>query len=159
LLTHAHFAIIPSQRGDEDKTMADVIFYELPGCPANEKQKKTLRAAGHQLIERDLSAEAWTPATLRPFFGEAAVEDWFNRTHPDIRSGKIDRATLSEEQALALLIAHPDLIRRPLIQVGETLSFGYDPNRLQAWIGIQPSADGLSCDDRHSQGRCDHGRL
>lgn len=139
--------------------MAQVIFYELPGCPANEKQKKTLRAAGHQIVERSLTAESWTALRLRPFFGDSAVEEWFNRTHPDIRSGKIDRFNLSEEQALGLMTANPELIRRPLLQVGEKRAFGFDPAKLHSWIGIQPSADGLSCDQRHAQGRCDHGHL
>jgi len=79
--------------------------------------------------------------------------------HPAIKSGQVDRHTVSAEDALALMLNDRDMIRRPLLQVGEVKSFGFDPTKLQAWIGIQPSKDGLSCDDRHAQGRCDHGHL
>ena len=139
--------------------MAQVIFWEKPGCPANEKQKRTLEAARHTLEVRDLTTEAFTAESLRTFFGDAPVEDWLNRLHPDVKSRKIDRASITETQALELMLADRELIRRPLMQVGEVKSFGFDPTKLQAWIGIQPSVDGLSCDDRHAQGRCDHGHL
>ena len=138
--------------------MVQVIFYEKPGCPANAKQKKQLEAAGHSLEVRDLTAEAWTPVRLAPFFGERPVEDWFNRTHPDVRSGKVDRNSLSAPEALALLAADPELIRRPLLQVGEDRAFGFDPVSLGAWIGLTPLGEG-SCDEKHAQGRCDHGHM
>lgn len=139
--------------------MVEVLFWGKPDCAANDKQQRTLEAAGHKVVRNDLVAEPFTPETLRPFFGEAAVEDWFNRLHPAIKSGQVDRHAVSADEALGLMVKDRDMIRRPLLQVGEVKSFGFDPVKLQAWIGIQPSKDGLSCDDRHAQGRCDHGHL
>jgi len=139
--------------------MADVTFWAKPDCPANDKQQRTLEAAGHKVDRRDLMSAPFTAESLRAFFGEAEVSDWFNRLHPALKSGQIDRHALGETEALKLLLEDRELIRRPLLQVAEVKSFGFDPNKLQAWIGIQPSKDGLSCDDRHAQGRCDHGHL
>ena len=38
--------------------MADVIFWEKPGCAGNARQKALLAAAGHRLKVRDLLATA-----------------------------------------------------------------------------------------------------
>lgn len=65
------------------------------------RQKKLLREAGHEVIERNLLPE-----------------------------------DLSEEQALRLMVADPLLIRRPLMQVGERYETGFDPARVDAWIGL-----------------------
>jgi nitrogenase-associated protein len=53
--------------------MADVIFFEKPGCGGNTRQKALLEQAGHRVIARDLFAEPWTAETLRPFFGDRPV--------------------------------------------------------------------------------------
>lgn len=135
--------------------MSDVIFYGLTNCPANAKQKQQLKAAGHSLDERDLAVEAWTASSLRPFFGERPVDEWFNRRAAAVKGGAVDPSTLDEAAALAAMIADPDLIRRPLIQVGDRREAGFDPVKLEAWIGIAPS--GESCDHKHARGVCDHG--
>jgi nitrogenase-associated protein len=136
--------------------MVEVIFFGKPDCPASAKQKAQLKAAGHHVLDHDIGAEDWTAERLKSFFGDRPTEDWFNRTHPSIRSGDIDRRTISAERALAALIADPELIRRPLLQVGERREFGFDPVRIGAWIGIDPIGD-ESCEAKHSRGICDHG--
>lgn len=135
--------------------MAEVIFYGLADCPANTKQRKQLEAAGHRLTVRDLAGEDWTRESLRPFFGDREVEDWFNRRAPAVKAGAVDPSALDEAGALDAMIADPELIRRPLIQVGDRREAGFDPNLLNAWIGL--TAGGETCDDKHARGVCDHG--
>ncbi|MBP2298599.1 ArsC/Spx/MgsR family protein [Azospirillum picis] len=134
--------------------MAEVIFYAMPGCPVNAKQRQQLAAAGHRLIERDLAATDLTAGELRPFFGDKEVESWFNRRAAAIRSGRVRPGELGESGALAAMLTDRDLIRRPLIQVGDRREAGFDPAALHAWIGL---TSGESCDDKHARGQCDHG--
>lgn len=122
--------------------MATVIFYEKPGCIGNAKQKRLLAEAGHRVEARNLLAEAWTAATLRPFFGERPVADWFNRSAPAVKSGEIDPGRFDEESALAALIAAPLLIRRPLMQVGDRREAGFEPDLVDAWIGLSAPVGG-----------------
>ncbi|WP_448202867.1 ArsC/Spx/MgsR family protein [Azospirillum sp. sgz302134] len=136
--------------------MTEVTFYGLPGCAANARQKQQLQAAGHTLVERDLSAEPFTAETLRPFFEDRPVDEWFNRRAAAVKSGAVKPDELDEASALAALLADRDLIRRPLLQVGQDRKAGFDPNALNAWIGLTPAA-GESCDDKHARGQCDHG--
>jgi nitrogenase-associated protein len=60
--------------------MAQVTFYEKPGCINNTKQKALLLAAGHQLDVHNLLTTPWTPETLRPFLAARPVKEWFNST-------------------------------------------------------------------------------
>lgn len=116
--------------------MADVMFWEKRFCAGNARQKALLLASGHTLRVRDLREEAWTAPRLRRFFGDRPVTDWFNRASPRLKSGEIVPAALDESQALALLLADPLLIRRPLLQVGERCEAGFEPALLDGWIGL-----------------------
>lgn len=139
--------------------MADVVFFGMPEDSTALKQRNKLEAAGHYVTFRDVMAEPWTAETLMQFLDGKPVEQWFHKMHADVRSGAVTPASLSAEAALGLLLSRPDLIRRPLLQVGEDRSIGFDPNFLEGWIGIAPKGDGLTCDERHKQGRCDHGHM
>jgi nitrogenase-associated protein len=118
--------------------MTAVIFYEKPGCINNTKQKAMLMAAGHEVQACNLLKTPWTPESLRPFFGNLPVSQWFNGTAPRIKSGEINPAELDEQTALALMIADPILIRRPLIQVGDIFEVGFNLEKIDAWIGLNP---------------------
>ncbi len=118
--------------------MAHVTFYEKPGCGGNERQKALLRAAGHELEVRDLLTWPWSAATLLPFLTGAPVADWFNRTSPRVKSGEVVPEAASAGEALALLLADPGLIRRPLLQVGQRREVGFLSAVVEAWIGLEP---------------------
>jgi nitrogenase-associated protein len=116
--------------------MATVIFYEKPGCINNTKQKALLQAAGHRVEARNLLTEAWTAQRLQLFLGEHPVGEWFNRSAPAVKSGQVVPEQLDAAAALALLIAEPLLIRRPLIQSGNRYGIGFDIPTIEAWLGL-----------------------
>jgi nitrogenase-associated protein len=122
--------------------MATVIFYEKPGCAGNARQKCLLTDAGHAVEPRNLLAEPWTAESLRPFFGDRPVADWFNKAAPAVKSGEIDPSSFDEESALKTLIATPLLIRRPLMQVGDRREIGFEPALVEAWIGLAEPVEG-----------------
>ncbi len=117
--------------------MANVIFYEKPGCINNTKQKILLQGAGHDLQVHNLLTTPWTEERLRQFFGHRPVKDWFNPTAPRIKSGEIVPSKLDEETALKLMIVDPLLIRRPLIQVEDVCLVGFDLDYIDSWIGLK----------------------
>lgn len=114
--------------------MTAVVFYEKPGCATNSRQKQQLRAAGIDLQVRNLLDEPWTAEGLRRFFAGRPVGEWFNRAAPAVKSGAVDPQQLSAEQALALMLTQPLLIRRPLIQLGEAHLVGFEPAALNALL-------------------------
>ncbi len=139
--------------------MATVTFYEKPGCVNNTRQKKLLAAAGHQVIAKNLLTENWQAEHLRDFFGAMAVRDWFNYSAPAIKQGEIDPETQTEQEALALMLENPLLIRRPLMQVGDSLMAGFDQQAVDNCIGLSESgaaSDLESCPRTHDQASCRH---
>lgn len=115
--------------------MALVTFYEKPGCINHARQKKLLKQAGHSLIEMNLLTEPWTATRLRPFFAALPVAEWFNRSAPRIKSGEILPGEMDENGALALMLADPLLIRRPLIHCDGSFMCGFDDVALVGMFG------------------------
>ncbi len=116
--------------------MAHIIFFEKPGCGGNARQKALLRAARHTLEVRDLLQWPWTAESLLAFLAPLPVTDWFNRAAARVKSGEVKPQTLDADAALALLLADPLLIRRPLMALGEQRMVGFDAARVHAWVGL-----------------------
>lgn len=120
--------------------MTAITFYEKPGCINNAKQKALLQAAGHTVAVRNLLAEPWTAARLLAFFRDRPVAEWFNRTAPAVKTGAVNPDRLDADTAIALMLADPLLIRRPLLQVGDRCEVGFDTDLVADWIGLDPAA-------------------
>jgi nitrogenase-associated protein len=120
--------------------MAKVVFYEKPGCANNARQKALLAASGHELDVRNLLTESWTAPVLQRYFGAKPVAAWFNSASPRVKSGEIRPDSVAAPDALALMIADPVLIRRPLMQVDDRYESGFDSDAVDKWIGLQPRA-------------------
>ena len=116
--------------------MAQVIFYEKPGCMNNTRQKALLNASGHEVLAKNLLTEPWNSERLSLFFKNYPILEWFNRAAPRIKSGEVVPETLTAEQALTLMLADPLLIRRPLMQVGADYRIGFGVDQINAWIGL-----------------------
>jgi nitrogenase-associated protein len=129
--------------------MARLSFWEKPGCGGNARQKALLAAAGHELVVKSLLAEPWTAERLLQFLGPLPVAEWFNLAAPRVKSGEVNPARVTREEALALLLAEPLLIRRPLMELAEPVAgqaprmVGFDTERVAAWIGLAPAAPAI----------------
>jgi len=118
--------------------MTHIVFFEKPGCSGNARQRAALEAAGHRVERRNLLTAPWTRATLLEFLSSLPVPDWFNRAAPRVKCGEVQPDGLGRDDALALLLADPLLIRRPLMQRSDNLSrhVGFDTAAVQAWVGL-----------------------
>jgi len=140
--------------------MTTIVFFEKPGCRNNTRQKALLEASGHQVDARNLLTNAWTAETLRPFFGDKPVAEWFNRAAPKVKDGLIVPESFDEAGALAALLAEPLLIRRPLMEANGRRDVGFDLETVKAWVGLTedgapvrescPRTDGHECNGDHA---------
>lgn len=118
--------------------MTHIVFFENPGCGGNARQRALLEAAGHTLERRSLLSEPWSRETLLAFLSPLPVDQWFNRAAPRIKSGELVPEALDAESALALLLAEPLLIRRPLMQRpdGQRL-VGFEVEAVDRFVGLR----------------------
>lgn len=121
--------------------MVQIVFYEKPGCINNTRQKKRLVDAGHVLDVRNLLATAWTIDTLRPYFEGLAVNEWFNKSAPAVKSGEVHPDAMDAEAALASMVQDPLLIRRPLMVIDGRHYCGFDSKRLNDLLGLAQGGD------------------
>ncbi|MAK91188.1 MAG: hypothetical protein CMI13_08150 [Oleibacter sp.] len=115
-------------------------FYEKPGCINNTKQKRILRNCGVELEAHSLLTEQWQKEELRRFFHGHPVAEWFNPSAPAVKEKRIRPAECSADEALDAMLKDPLLIRRPLMKMGDWYSVGFEWERLQQALDIQPQA-------------------
>lgn len=117
--------------------MADIVFYEKPGCAGNARQRALLEAAGHRLQRRDLLTEPWTRERLLAFLAPLPVTQWFNRNAPRIRRGELRPEDFDADRALDALLADPLLIRRPLMERSDGARMaGFDTGEVERFVGL-----------------------
>lgn len=128
--------------------MTRIVFFEKPGCGGNARQRAALEAAGHTLERHNLLTAHWTRARLLAFLAPLTVTHWFNPSAPRIKRGEIRPETLTADEALALLIAEPLLIRRPLMRRHDDGSchVGFDHAAVHAWVGLATPAPAVPLD-------------
>ena len=117
--------------------MAQIIFYEKPGCGNNTRQKAMLAAAGHEVDARSLLTEPWTAGRLLEFFGSRPVAEWFNRAAPRVKSGEVVPEDLDADAALDMMLQDPLLIRRPLLECEGRREVGFQPETIEPWLGVK----------------------
>jgi nitrogenase-associated protein len=124
--------------------MATIVFYEKPGCVNNTRQKQLLSQSGHDVVALDIRVQTWTAETLRPFFGDKPVAEWFNRAAPRVKSGAVVPETIAADEALAAMCLDPLLIRRPLMESDGKRMAGFDEAAVHAWVGLTPADKPMS---------------
>lgn len=122
-------------------------FYEKTGCKGNARQQALLAAHGYSFDVKSILDEPWTRETLRPFFGDLPVVEWFNDKAPAIKDGDVDPASFDENGALDIMLEQPILIRRPLIEWNGRKFCGFD-ERVETALGLNtPSGDYEECQE------------
>ena len=134
--------------------MAHITFYEKPGCGGNAKQKALLLSAGHTLDVKNLLAEEWTKESLLAFLAPLPVPHWFIRAAPMVKEGTVDPDGIDADSAIALMLDHPLLVRRPLMESAGVRHVGFVLEEVEAWVGLagqSASEDELGCQGNQHQ--------
>jgi len=85
-----------------------------------------------ELDERDYAKNALTAAELRDLFAGRDPRDFLNPRSPAFKAMGLAGKTLSPENAIALMVKEPNLIKRPIVVAGKEMIAGFDRDRLRA---------------------------
>jgi nitrogenase-associated protein len=124
----------------EADVMSKVVFYARPGAAKTVEQEAALAAAGFDVDARDLTAEHWTSASLRAFFDERPIVEWFDPAEPRVASGEIDPGKLNAQEALVTLALDPRLINGPLVRHNGSCAAGLDTEQLREFMDTRAQA-------------------
>lgn len=113
-----------------------VVFYEKKGCGGNARQKELLSNAGIEFEVKDILNTVWTKEILESFFSNLEGEQIFNMSALKIKNNALDITTLSKDEAIALMIQEPILIKRPLLEINQTKLCGFDIDAINTLLNI-----------------------
>ena len=103
-----------------------IALYGIPNCDTVKKARKWLEEAGIDHVFHDYKKEGADPARLARWVDAAGWEVLLNRRGttfrklPDDQKDGIDR-----DRAIALMVEHPSMIKRPVVEHDGGLLIGF----------------------------------
>ena len=102
--------------------MAQITIYHKPTCSTCRQAVQLLKDSGKPFTAVNYYEEPFTKARLKALLKKAGLTPkQVLRTKEDVyKQLKLSERTLSDDELIDLMVKHPDLIQRPLIDAGET---------------------------------------
>lgn len=103
-----------------------LTLYGLKNCDTCKKALKSLEAAGKQVSFVDIRAEADLAAKVPGWLDAAGAKALVNNRSTTWRGlSDEDKAKAETDEVSGLLIANPTLIKRPVIEAGDSVYVGW----------------------------------
>lgn len=110
-----------------------IDLYGIRNCDTVKKARAWLDGAGVAYVFHDYKVEGVDAARLASWVEQVGWETLLNRAGTTFRKlGEADRADLDSDKAVRLMIAHPSLIKRPVVEHGGNLLVGFKPDAYAA---------------------------
>ena len=104
-------------------------IYGIKACDTMKKARDWLDAHGVAYAFHDYKVSGVDRATLARWAGEVGWEALLNRSGTTFRKlPDADRADLSLDKALDLMVVQPSMIKRPVLQTDGGLIVGFKPD-------------------------------
>ena len=105
-----------------------VTIYGIKNCDTMKKARHWLDEQGVAYVFHDYKAEGIERARLEAWAGAVGWETLLNRSGTTFRAlPEADKQGLTKAKAIALMIAQPSMIKRPVLDVGRALIVGFKP--------------------------------
>jgi arsenate reductase (glutaredoxin) len=107
-----------------------MILYGIPNCDTVKKARDWLVAHDVPYAFHDYKKAGVPQAKLREWIAQLGWQALLNRAGTTFRKlPEADKADLDEARAIALMLAHPSLIKRPVLAGDGVLLAGFAPER------------------------------
>jgi Spx/MgsR family transcriptional regulator len=108
-----------------------IKFLHKPNCTTCRKAKVFLEKKRAELEVRDLGKERLSIAELDQLIGNRDHRKFLNTRNELYRRRNMSKNPPSRDEALKLMAAEPNLIRRPVVLRGLEIVLGYDEEALE----------------------------
>jgi arsenate reductase len=108
----------------------EIRFLHKSTCTSCRQARRFLEERGAQLALRDLGKERMTVDELDELIGARDYRKFLNTRNELYRRRKMGQNPPTRPQALRLMAAEPNLIRRPVVICGDRIVLGFDPEAL-----------------------------
>lgn len=110
---------------------ARIMFLQKPSCTTCRKAKAFLEKRKADLDLRDLGKDRLSVEELDKLIGKRDHRMFLNTRNELYRTRKMGQNPPSRDEALKLMAAEPNLIRRPVVLRGSDIVLGYDEEALK----------------------------
>jgi Spx/MgsR family transcriptional regulator len=110
---------------------AKIKFLQKPSCTTCRKAKAFLEKRKVELDLRDLGKDRLSVVELDDLIGKRDHRMFLNTRNELYRTRKMGQKPPSRDEALQLMAAEPNLIRRPVVLRGADIVLGYDEEALK----------------------------
>ena len=111
-------------------------MYGIPNCDTVKKARDWLAANGTAFDFHDYKKAGIDRASLERWVAEHGWETVLNRAGTTFKKlPDADRADLNADKAIALMLAQPSMIKRPVLDLGDRRIVGFKPEIYQAALG------------------------
>ncbi|WP_279480666.1 arsenate reductase [Aureimonas sp. SK2] len=111
-------------------------LHGIRNCDTVKKARGWLDGRGIAYRFRDFKTEAPGEEELRRWCAAAGWEAVLNRAGTTFRKlPETERVDLTEDKAIALMLAHPSAIKRPVTERGEAILVGFKPEVFEQAFG------------------------
>ncbi len=105
-----------------------VTLYGLAACDTTRAARKWLEANGVACSFHDVRADGLSKRLVEGWVKALGWERVLNKASTTWRDlPEKEKAGIDEKKAVALLLAHPTLVKRPVLDRGGVLSLGFKP--------------------------------
>lgn len=105
-----------------------VTIYGIKNCDTMKKARAWLDANGVAYAFHDYKVAGIDRAKLKAWAEQVGWETLLNRAGTTFRNlPEPDKAALTETKAIALMLAQPSMIKRPVLETGGKLLVGFKP--------------------------------
>ena len=111
---------------------AKIKFLQKPSCTTCRKAKAFLEKRKVELDLRDLGKDRLSVAELDELIGKRDHRMFLNTRNELYRTRNMSQNPPSRDEALQLMAAEPNLIRRPVVLRGADIVLGYDEEALKS---------------------------
>ena len=109
-----------------------ITIYGIKNCDTMKKARAWLEARGVEYAFHDYKASGVERATLEDWAREVGWETFLNRAGTTFRKlPDREQVGLNEKKAIALMLAQPSMIKRPVLEVGGALLVGFKPEQYE----------------------------
>ncbi|HEY9212899.1 MAG TPA: ArsC family reductase [Ancylobacter sp.] len=113
-----------------------ITIYGIKNCDTMKKARDWLDGHGVAYAFHDYKAAGIDAAHLKAWAGKVGWETLLNRAGTTFRKlPDADKADIDEPKAIALMLAQPSMIKRPVLDTGSKLLVGFKPELYEAELG------------------------
>jgi Spx/MgsR family transcriptional regulator len=103
-----------------------IRFLQKPSCTTCRKAKAFLEKRGASLELRSLDEERLSESEIEMLIGDRDYTTFLSARNELYRSRKMKEHPPARQEAIRLMVTHPNLIRRPVVISGKRVILGYD---------------------------------